>query len=81
MKQVTLLRKPYQQYLLGVGKKMFRFEGGQPVEVPDEVAHLCLTKTNNKGKPLFEVQEIETNPDADVDELLGIQLEFENWPS
>lgn len=77
---VTLLKRPHQTYCLTVGSQTYRFIGEQTVEVSREIAEVCAAKAEN-DKPLFEVIGLDGDPDADVAEVLGIQMEWIDWPS
>lgn len=58
MPKVTLLRDPWQNYILMFGKRQFRFDGGKSRDVPVAVALACKSKLNAKGKALFMVEEL-----------------------
>lgn len=78
--KVTLLRRPHQTYCLTVGSQTYRFRGEETVEVSREIAEACASVKDDE-RPLFEVIGLEGDPDADVAEVLGIQLEWLEWPS
>lgn len=68
-------KKPGAQYFMSVGSKKYEFYGGKISNVPDDVAEICLSKTDNNGLPLFV--EMTGIYDSDIQQALGIQLE---WP-
>ncbi|MBI4962496.1 MAG: hypothetical protein HY913_04405 [Desulfomonile tiedjei] len=80
MIQVTLLRRPHQTFTFQVGSQTYRFIGSQTVETTREIAEACLQKFED-DKPLFEVIGLSGDPDADVSQVLGIQMDFAEWPS
>lgn len=79
MKIVTLL-SPREEYILYHEGSAYRFFKGCPLRIPDDVAERCATILNGNKRPAFLVQP-DTDADADVAGMLGIQTEFAKWPS
>lgn len=73
MPKVKLLRKPHQDCFVHVDSRMWEFRGQEIKDVPKEVVDACLAMKDPKGEPLFECLDA---PDADVENILGIQLEY-----
>ena len=83
MIEVTLDDKPDSTYRIGWNGKNYEFKGQVPVyDVPEDLARYCQTLTTGKHKrPLFRVEGLDGDPDADVVEFLGIQERWTYWPS
>jgi hypothetical protein len=52
---------------------MYEFRGQEVRDVPQEVAAVCLDMRDSRGNPMFELTD---SPDPDVENILGIQLEY-----
>ena len=82
MADVTLKGPEQKTYQLRCDGKLWRFKGNEAVHnVPDNIARRCEQLTDPKGRKIFEVDWDPKNPDADLEKIFGIQLEFNNWPS
>lgn len=58
MPKVTLLREPFQDYTMYLGRKEFRFVGGEGKEVPVAVALECQRRNDIATDPLFQVEDV-----------------------
>jgi hypothetical protein len=82
MADVTLKGPERKTYRLRCVGKLWRFKGDETVHnVPDEVARRCEQLKDPKGRKLFFIDWDPKDPDADIAEILGVQLEWINWPS
>ena len=54
------------------------FDPGVPTSASAGLAEVCRGMVDRRGRPLFDVRE---NPDKDLEQILGVQLEFDSWPS
>lgn len=53
-------------------------KGGESQTFSSEIAEKLLAKRDNSGKALFEKAELDT---AEIQEALGLQLQWKQWPS
>jgi hypothetical protein len=72
------LRRPRTTRTLGFGGVNHFFRVDVPVSVSTELALKCDEDRDRLGR-VFDVSYKRT--DADISELLGVQLEFEPWPT
>jgi hypothetical protein len=77
MPLVRLIRKAGSKSFIEFDGTMHEFHGGQLISVSREFADNLLTRLNERGEPLFEV---EPESDKDLDEALGVrQLKFRSF--
>lgn len=80
MISVTYLAPTGKTYAVGIGAQVYRFLGGTTVDgVPEAVANHLRPLKDRLGRPLFRITQGDQN--AEINEMLGVQLEFASWPS
>lgn len=79
MPSVLYHGRPGQTYTLGLDGLTHFFRAGEVVRVPESVAIRCQEIHDHRGNPAFDVWGIDGNPDRDVEEFLGVQLEWDLW--
>ena len=75
---VVKLRRPRQSRTVGFQGANYQFLVDVPVKVSEELARACDETKDRLGK-VFDV--VYSHPDSDLTELLGVQLEWNSWPS
>lgn len=68
--------RPHQSYVLQVGSQNYKFFMDCPVQASREVAQACL-EARWHGKRIFDVAGLESDPDEDVEKVMGVQLKFD----
>lgn len=74
---IKCLKKVGQKSNHVISGQRHEFSGGEHRTVSCDIAEVLLAKRDNLGNPIFERVEIDTK---EIQEALGLQLEWNSWP-
>lgn len=77
MPDVTL-KPPSVSHTIGYGGGKFTFKRGVPATVSPELAEICRGTLDRHNRCIFDISE---EDHSDIERILGVQLEFDSWPS
>jgi hypothetical protein len=82
MPTITLLR-PAATYEICLGpQESYKFFQDTPVCASQRVADACArVNAKRSGRPVFKIMPNSGDPDADVLEAFGLQMEWPSWNS